>query len=683
MTPRLPATALALLLLNTPVFAPADTRSDEQALEDLMSLLDEETQAATEARANADYLPGMISVLHGKDLLAQGRRTVFDALSLVPGVQTLRGNRGNMIVLIRGMRYFALGGNAQIMLNSVPMISATQAQADTVLSLPLQQVERIEVTRGPGASTHGEYALSGVINVITRQSGSGAYAQADSHDSVGAGGYLSGEDQDSGLRWHANLSAWRSQGAGVNSGADAFTAAGLGHAPGPVDDREANRFAQFGLQQDRLTASLSWSEYRTGDYFGLRARQETPDDWGSNRQWSANLNQGFTLSEDLDLSLQANAMDYRSKALPYLLHAEGSRPPPGLDLGGAGFSEDVLRAEDYAERRYDIAATATWTPAAHTITAELGYADLELYRYTSRSNLLPPDSYLDSVQPLPPRNGSLLAPRSRRIRHALIQDAFSPLQDVYLTASLRYDDYSDLGDHLSPRLAAVWQLTPHHAVKYQYSQAIRPPTFSELYTAAGDGPGRDLPLQVQTSHELGYIYRYAGQVGRITAFVSEVESPTNPGSPPGSFAAGGSFDIQGLELEWASPLGDRWHLGGNLSYVHAVGRNTGNELPGSYRWLGNLMLDGRLAHDWRLNLNARLVGKQLVDGRSGDRLPGYVILDLGLTRTDLLAINGLSLGLGVRNLLDQDIVTTATIRSYPDHLPQPGRLWWMQLSKEF
>ncbi|MFT5369233.1 MAG: hypothetical protein ACI8V2_004207 [Candidatus Latescibacterota bacterium] len=59
---------------------------DLAELEELMQILDEETTVATKTKLNSDYVPGMVTVLQGRDLEALGIATVWEALSLVPGM---------------------------------------------------------------------------------------------------------------------------------------------------------------------------------------------------------------------------------------------------------------------------------------------------------------------------------------------------------------------------------------------------------------------------------------------------------------------------------------------------------------------------------------------------------------------------------------------------------------------
>ena len=81
--------AALLVLSAAPASAadPAPPQVGDRAVDDLLRILDEESAIATKTKLNIDFVPGMVTVLHGRDLLAKGIHTVYEALSLVPGFE--------------------------------------------------------------------------------------------------------------------------------------------------------------------------------------------------------------------------------------------------------------------------------------------------------------------------------------------------------------------------------------------------------------------------------------------------------------------------------------------------------------------------------------------------------------------------------------------------------------------
>jgi len=64
----------------------APDAASEDTLKEIMQLLEENSELATRTRMNVDFVPGVMTVLHGSDLEARGVQNVYDALGLVPGM---------------------------------------------------------------------------------------------------------------------------------------------------------------------------------------------------------------------------------------------------------------------------------------------------------------------------------------------------------------------------------------------------------------------------------------------------------------------------------------------------------------------------------------------------------------------------------------------------------------------
>ena len=66
--------------------ARAQDTSEEDELNQFLDLLDQQTTLATRTRLNADFVPGMLSVLNAEQLQRRGFRNVWEALASLPGV---------------------------------------------------------------------------------------------------------------------------------------------------------------------------------------------------------------------------------------------------------------------------------------------------------------------------------------------------------------------------------------------------------------------------------------------------------------------------------------------------------------------------------------------------------------------------------------------------------------------
>jgi len=109
-----------------------------------------------------------IHVLSHEDIKRSGAKHIADALRLVPGVNVAKVSSSQWAVSIRGFNQ-VYANKLLVLVDGVSVFSPlTNGVFWSTLDLPLDDVERIEVIRGPGASLWGANAVNGVINVITK-----------------------------------------------------------------------------------------------------------------------------------------------------------------------------------------------------------------------------------------------------------------------------------------------------------------------------------------------------------------------------------------------------------------------------------------------------------------------------------------------------------------------------------
>lgn len=149
---------------------------------------------ATGIPTRADQLPVSVTVLKGADLEARGIRTVSQALRLVPGASVVEtGSFGSVTSL------FLRGGESnylKVLVDGVP-----QEQPGTgfdFANLTTDNVERIEIVKGPASILYGADAVTGVVQIFTKNGAGpahgtvsvhgGSYASADLGVSAGGGG---------------------------------------------------------------------------------------------------------------------------------------------------------------------------------------------------------------------------------------------------------------------------------------------------------------------------------------------------------------------------------------------------------------------------------------------------------------------------------------------------------------
>jgi len=137
------------------------------SLEELMSIEVTVTSAARHAQRLGDT-PAAVFVLTGEEIRRSGATSIPDALRLVPGVQVARTGSNKWSVTARGFT----GREANKLLVLFDGLSAYTPLFSGILwereGVFLEDIDRIEVIRGPGAALWGANAVNGVINIITK-----------------------------------------------------------------------------------------------------------------------------------------------------------------------------------------------------------------------------------------------------------------------------------------------------------------------------------------------------------------------------------------------------------------------------------------------------------------------------------------------------------------------------------
>ncbi|MCB1940138.1 MAG: TonB-dependent receptor plug domain-containing protein, partial [Rhodocyclaceae bacterium] len=136
----------------------------------LSELLDQEVTTVSRKSERLGDAPSAIYVLTADELSRLGVTSLPEALRHVPGVQVAALGRNRWAVSIRGFNG-RFANRLQVLVDGrsvySPLFSGTFWEA---LDIPLGDIERIEVVRGPGGAQWGANAVNGVINIITRHS---------------------------------------------------------------------------------------------------------------------------------------------------------------------------------------------------------------------------------------------------------------------------------------------------------------------------------------------------------------------------------------------------------------------------------------------------------------------------------------------------------------------------------
>lgn len=147
---------------------------DDLSLEDLLKIKIVSVSKKSEFLFDA---PLSASVITKEDIRRAGCNSIMEALRLVPGMIVREQSNGNYDIHLRGMDNVPpnapFDGNSTttlVMIDNRPIYNYLKGGTFwETLPVDLNDVEKIEVVRGPAAALYGPNAVSGVINIITRQ----------------------------------------------------------------------------------------------------------------------------------------------------------------------------------------------------------------------------------------------------------------------------------------------------------------------------------------------------------------------------------------------------------------------------------------------------------------------------------------------------------------------------------
>lgn len=137
----------------------------KMSIEELMNV---EVVSATKTRIKISDAPSTIITMTGKEIKEMGARTLSDVLKTMTGIQILNRRNGRDMVWIRGV---TTGYNTKVLLliDGIPQREAILGEWSTDEEIQINNIERIEIIRGPGSALYGGNAYAGVISVFTKE----------------------------------------------------------------------------------------------------------------------------------------------------------------------------------------------------------------------------------------------------------------------------------------------------------------------------------------------------------------------------------------------------------------------------------------------------------------------------------------------------------------------------------
>ncbi|HVH66486.1 MAG TPA: TonB-dependent receptor [Gemmatimonadales bacterium] len=621
-----------LLVLPLPAALASQTPTDTVKLNPVVV-------TATRVATLASDVPVAVTVLRGEELAAHGIRTVFEALREVPGAVVVQtGSFGGQASL------FLRGGQSnyvKVLVDGVP-VNQPGGSYDFA-NLTTDNVERIEVVRGPASVLYGSDAVTGVVQILTRRGGGTGRAEG----SVNGGGGTYGSSS-----WHAE-SMGGTEAASYSLSISRFTSNGM-----YAFNNQYRNTAFSGLVRvaagDGTDAVLSLRYHDNSYHFPTDGNGNPVD----HNQFS--FESGPTIAFDIGHSF--------TPRLEARLLLAGSETDGGFDNRPDSTADSALFRSLDNLRRLSADLRANLRLPSSTVLTAGGALEQERDRgfNTCRS------SFGDCTTP--PIDSS-------RWNGAFYAQAVTALLDrVDVTAGVRLEDNQRFGTYATYRLGATYRLPGGTRVRATGGNAFREPSFFENYSTGFSVGNPDLKPEHSRSWEVGLEQSLAGGRASLSAtffdqrFLDMIDY--NPNVPAGSpnFANVASASANGVELGVRyGAVGPLW-AAASYTYLHTDVTNPGFDSTSGAQLAPGQPFVRRPKHSGRLDVGYGLSARAAVSLAAtyvGDRLdrifppfpaaprrvplPSYVRVDWS-ARFDALVPRrgapGLAVSVRVENLFD-------------------------------
>lgn len=677
--------ALAAEVVTLSVCVAADTRTrDFQGLYG-----DEQTlEIALGYRKRLAEVPHVATVIEEADFRRIGARTLAEALVIAPGTQVVRGRGRIRLLNLRGL-YNDLGPDVLFKRNNVPLTQGSFNTFNPLDLLPTNNIERIEIIRGPNSATDGADAFAGVVNIITKPfagtAGSEAGARAGEDGTYDA--WFNHGAKIGPLDLGIAFSGWTTEGDDrplVNdfqSQLDAILRQPFSLAPGPLN-RE-NHGADFELHLAGGPLRFRFNYYGVLDAAlgNTNLQILDPNAHADTHVITADA----IFSDKLGKNIEVNTL------LAYLYKKEflKERAPRTIP---SSFAVPVLLESKSESQLFRAEGAMTWTGwTDHALRLSTGVYARELFTVDTRANarLVPaPDGTLIGIQTPEVRDftdAEKIFPEDTQIVvFGSLLDEWRIARDWTLTSGVRVDDYSAGSLTATPRFSVVWEADHDTTLKWLYGRGLRVPTVAERLTrpirgAAAGNPDLD-PQTIDTVEfqVLNWGERYRLGVNAFGYWLHDRIATLSRDSTL-TFENTGEETGYGVELESSYAPSQSVLLNANYGFrdtvedpQSAIGGAARHLLFGEIRWefLPETFFD--------INLNAVLDRERGV----GDPRPpveDYVVVNLALQRERLFG--NVELAFTVRNLFDADArdpsSDTGLSALVPlEDIPLPSRTIW-------
>ena len=643
--------------LLTPSFTFAEIT--KEPVPDFFAILSEEQMVTSASRYTQDIsdAPSAVSIITADQIKKYGYRTLADALRSVRGIY-ITYDRNYTYIRSPG---FHLSGdyNSRILV----LIDGHRtndgvydgAYIGHEFPADIDDIDKIEIVRGPGSSLYGANAISAVINVITKKTISRPNMTVETA-SLGShkGSVRLGKRLENGGDLYVSLSYYDSEG----------------------------------------NPRLFYPDYNaTTTNNGIAERLDTEQAFN------------FFLSASFEKITLRAAYTKREKGVPTASFEQTFNGQGALSLDRRGFLDGVYNTQlnpkwhlmgrlyyDYYGYDQPFIYTPTSTDIFNYGRGEWWGGEFQLTSETFLNHKLVVGSeYRDRFRQDQTDNAGSPAVLERSRNWAFfLQDEYAVLANLGINAGIRYDRYDTFGDTISPRLALIHHPLERTTLKFLSGKAFRAPNSYELYALLPGSlkPNPNLKPEINNTHEVVWeqgVGQHMQMIATVFYATSKdiITQDKDPVDGVNIFTNQGKIQSHGSEIE----LFGKWPSGiqGSVSYSFHDGDNKQTSSP------PKLSIPRSPKHLIKVNHILPLIPEKLFLGSDiqfvskretilGNTAPSFTVANVTVHS---LNFKGWDLSANIYNLFNKQYGDVVSLSHKQDLITQDGRIYRLKATYEF
>jgi vitamin B12 transporter len=592
-----------------------------------------------------------VTTISSEDIERAGSSSLPELLQRQPGIEisnlggagkvstlSLRGTSStHSVVLIDGMR-----------------VGAATSGFSAIEHIPLSQIEKIEIVRGPASSLYGQDAIGGVIQIFTKKGVEGFKPYVG----IGYGSYNTSNFQ-SGIRGGNNQTTYAINFSAMSTGGfSAFIPNPNNNEFNPITANAAN-LDKDGYKNYSLSSSLSHK-----------------------------INQDYEIDFQYFLSEGKNKFDNR--------YAEYS---PGVDY------KNETKQESYAANLKG-QINKIWQSSIRVGQSTDKYLDKQKYNANfGQDDPSLSDLYKTTQDQLSWQNNIVLSrgsitllydflkqrikttdlyEKTQRTNHGLMV-GYSLIEDKHnFQTNFRKDFSSAYDDAVTGNIGYAYSINSNWTIASSFGTAFVSPSFNYLYSLADTYALGNPNLKPEKSKNIEGSIRYKDDSGSmsLTMFQNKIDDFIIYSNPFPIITRTSTQNLNNAEIQGLTISGDQFfghfQIKGSLTSQSAKNEDTDKYLPRRASLIGNINLNYYIGH-WNIGIEETFSGNRFNDAANTINLSGYALTNIV---TDYKINDKLKLNLRLNNVFDKDYSLAAEGASGFKY-QTPGRSLFANLRYDF